>query len=196
MKKTLLAVLVATLAGCASQDYKLYAESQTAIQTAKSNAEAAKYKAMADIAQSGDTTAKVAAMMALQSNNQAGQSPYIAAPKSTSETIRDWVGMILPVAVQGYGIFANSQVSINSSNNSARVSESTNAAFVGMASKIQAPVANVDNHSQVLSGYGTMGAGSYSTTQTPAPIQITPVNNLITPTIIPPIVIDGNITNP
>lgn len=185
MKKIIASVLlsVALLSGCAGGEYKMYAESQVAIQTSKSNAEAERFRAMAAIAQTGDTTTKVAAMMALQQNSGAPQqTAQLSAPKSSAEVARDWLGIMLPAAVQGYGIHANSQVSINASNNAARVSESTNGAFVGIAGKIQAPVASIDNHSvttttstdshntttdnhaQTLSGAGTVGGGSYGVT--------------------------------
>lgn len=162
MKLFFAAVLTLLAAsGCASDDYRLYAESQAAIHTARANADAERYRAMASIAQSGDTTAKVAAMFAMQAAGNGGQQPaHIAAPKSTAEVARDWLGMILPVAIQGYGIHANSQVMMRQSDNSARVAESTNAAFVGIAGQIQAPAANVTT--TTLSGSGVIGSGFYS----------------------------------
>lgn len=182
MKKIIASVLLATtlLSGCATGEYKMYADSQVAIQVSKANAEAERFKAMASIAQAGDTTTKVAAMMALQQGQGNQQSStHIAAPKSAAEVAKDWLGMMLPAAVQGYGILANSRVAINASDNSARVAESTNGAFVGIAGKIQAPMASIDNHSvttstdshntttdthaQTLSGAGTVGGGGYNT---------------------------------
>lgn len=149
--------------GCASDDYRLYAESQAAIHTARANADAERYRAMASIAQSGDTTSKVAAMFAMQAAGNGGPQPaHIAAPKSPAEVARDWLGMILPVAMQGYGIHANSQVMMRQSDNSARVAESTNAAFVGIAGQIQAPAANVTTTTTTLSGSGVLGSGSYT----------------------------------
>lgn len=64
--KTLIALtLAAALVGCSStEEYKLYSNGQAQIETAKYNADAAKYAAMADIARSGTESAKVAAVMA------------------------------------------------------------------------------------------------------------------------------------
>ena len=82
--KFVLFVLILLQAGCASsQDYLQYVNSNTAIQTAKYQAEGEKYKAIAAIASTGDATSKVAAVMALASNNnQSSQAQGIAAPKS------------------------------------------------------------------------------------------------------------------
>ncbi len=143
MKKTLLIVIpLLALSGCAS-DYNRYAEAQIAMQTARSNAEAERYRAMAEIAKGGDTTARVAAMMALQGQGQPSQPATLFAPKSASDTIREWLGIILPTVVQGYGIHANQIIATTQSNNSRDVSVSTNSAFVGIAGEIQAPAANV-----------------------------------------------------
>ena len=159
--KTIITILVATiLTGCASTDYNKYTDMQISIQTARSNAEAEKYKAIAAIAQSGDTTAKVAAMFSLQSNGQNQQAVQLAAPKSTSDNIRDWVGILVPSLIQGYGIHANTQMGMRQSDNATALGMSTNTAFVGMAGHIQAPAANITT---TLSGTGTLGSGSYST---------------------------------
>ena len=86
--KRLLIISVFALSGCATTDYKMYAESQVKIQQAKSAAEAERYKALGAIASSGDATAKVAAVMTLnQLNSQASKAslhPLILATQSSS----------------------------------------------------------------------------------------------------------------
>lgn len=174
MKKYYL-LLVVLLAGCTStEQYKMYADSHAQMETAKYNAEAAKYKAMSDIANNGTEAAKVAAVMAiaLGGNSGGNKTNGLQAPQQ-SEALQ-WAQILVPGVIQTVGIVANRQVAINQSNNAASVANSTNAAFVGMAGKIQAPAANVttttnntDNHTQTLSGTGTLGSGAYSTIANP-----------------------------
>ena len=64
--KPLLILVAIALAGCASTgDYAAYANGQAQIEAARHSADAARYKAMSDIAATGDNSAKVAAVMAL-----------------------------------------------------------------------------------------------------------------------------------
>lgn len=136
--------LTVLLSGCATGDYKHYADAQMAMQIARSTAEAEKYKAIAAIAQSGDTATKVAAMFSLHSQGaQPQQASGISAPKSGSDSAKEWLGLLLPAVVQGYGIQANQVIATTQSNNAREVAISTNSAIVGIASQIQAPAANV-----------------------------------------------------
>lgn len=179
--KALLILVALTLAGCASPgDYAAYANGQAQIESAKHAADAARYKAMSDIAASGDSTAKVAAVMALAiGQGGAAQSVVrIQAPKSDAETALQWASILVPGVVNATGIVYGAKVATNASNNAAAVSMSTNSAFVGMAGKIQAPglpqanvytmtttntTTNTDRHDKTLSGTGTLGSGDYST---------------------------------
>jgi hypothetical protein len=169
MKKYFFIVgILLALTGCSStEQYKLYADSHAKMETAKYNAEAAKYKAMSDIANNGTEAAKVAAVMAiaLGGNSNVNKTNSMQAPQQ-SEALQ-WAQILVPGVIQSVGIIANRQVAITQSNNSAAVANSTNAAFVGMASRIQAPVANISNttsttSTQTLSGNGTLGSGAYS----------------------------------
>lgn len=171
--KTFILLIPLFLAGCASQDYVKYSETVVAVQTAKANAEAEKYKAMAAIAKSGDTTAKVAAMMAMQ-NNQQQLQVQIAAPKTSWDIAREMLGIFVPAIVQGYGIHANQNIAVTQSNNSKEVAVSTNQAFVGIASQIQAPAANITT---TLSGTGVLGSGSYTTDQHNITGSYNPIDN-------------------
>jgi hypothetical protein len=173
---------IAILSGCASGEYKMYVESVTKVEMSKSLAEAAKYKAMSDIAASGSESAKMAAVMALalggNNNNGGGQQTQLKPPTDIGQTALQWAGLFVPMLTQAYGIHANTQLGMANSNNSARISESTNAAFLGIAGKIQAPVtvlpqANVtttstDSHNTAttLSGSGVIGSGTYAANPT------------------------------
>lgn len=145
----LLAIL---LDGCAS-DYAHYEK----IKIAQANAEAERWKALADIGRNGSDTAKVAAAMGLALNGGgAGSSPTFA-PKSASESILQWLGVILPTAVQAYGININGQTARAQSDNARQVAISTNETFSAMAGQIQAPAP-----SYTITGSGVIGAGTYN----------------------------------
>ena len=161
--KVIILILALLQAGCASsQEYQHYLDTQAAIHTAKYNAEAEKYKAIAAIASSGDQTAKVAAVMALSgASSQQASFPGITAPRNGWDIARDMFSVILPPVIQGYAIHSNQKIAINQSDNNRDISISNNESMLGMAGLIQAPQAN-----QTISGNGVIGAGSYSTPTT------------------------------
>ena len=135
-KTTLFALtLVAVLSGCATNnDYKLYADTQRAIAQAQRDAEVARYQALSKIAESGDSTARVAAVMSLNmgSGGQGTRAPIVNAPKTFGDTALQWTSVLLPSVTSLYGINANRQVAITQSNNQAAVAQSTNATFATM----------------------------------------------------------------
>ena len=131
------------LGGCAatSRDYQLYAQGQAQIESAKYMAEAARYKALSDIAGSGDTAAKVAAVVALAVENRGGQNSNTAqlrAPETLSQQLLPWAGLLVPALTQGFAVYQNVRLGMAQSNNSARIAESTNATFYGMGQQIGA----------------------------------------------------------
>jgi len=146
---TTLAVL--SLTGCATGQYQAYADAHKA----QAAAQTARYQALADIAKMGDTTAKVAAVMSLQMGSQ--QNTQINAPKSWADYALQWTGLLLPTFGQVYTINKQTSLGMRQSDNATALGVSTNSAFVGIASQIQAPAANV-----TLSGTGVIGAGTYS----------------------------------
>lgn len=175
--KYLIILIAALLASaCATTDYEAYAKSAA-------DASVARSKALSDIAQQGDSAAKVAAVMALALG--AGEVKLQApAPNSALQ----WASILVPGIVQIYGITEQSRVATTQSNNAASVANSTNAAFVGIAGKIQAAAANVSTvttttstdrndvtttsyanptTTTTLSGTGTLGSGAYSTAANP-----------------------------
>jgi len=147
----LLAVL--SLTGCATAEYAAYADAHKA----QAAAQTARYQALADIAKQGDTTAKVAAVMSLQMGG-GQQNTQINAPKSWADYALQWTGLLLPTVTQVYAVGKQTALGMRQSDNATAVAVSTNNAFVGMASQIQAPAANVTT----IGGNGVIGAGSYS----------------------------------
>ena len=131
--------VVASLAGCASNDYKLYADTQMKIAQANRDAEIARYQALAKIAESGDSASRVAAVISLNIAG-AGQGGPRQVPVNPPQTFADkalqWTGVLLPSFTQMYGINANRQVAITQSNNQAAVAQSTNNTFATMNSNM------------------------------------------------------------
>lgn len=191
--KTLFVLSCASLAlflsGCASDNYKTYAEGQSKVEIAKHEADKARYEAMAKIAASGDSTAKIAAVMAMamgQSNSGTESKMQAPAPNEALQ----WASILVPGLTQVAGIYYNHQSSIVQSNNAASVAMSTNNAFVGISSKIQGSsvVNNTDNNSvtNTLSGVGVLGTGTYGTTDNHSSQLVSPPT-VITPTVITPV---------
>ena len=152
MKRIALILCTLSLTGCASNQYQAYADAHKA----QAAAQTARYQALADIAKMGDTTAKVAAVITLNSGN-AQQNSNIAAPKHWADYALQWTGLLLPTVGQIYTINKQTSLGMRQSDNAAAVAVSTNNAFVGIAGKIQAPAANM-----TISGSGVIGSGSYS----------------------------------
>lgn len=158
MKKTLLALAsVITVTGCASnKEYEMYVEAHRARATAQAAADVARYQALAEIARSGDTASKVAAVISLNMQGQQGtaQQPMIAAPKSTAETVLQFSSLLVPQLTQIYAINKQAATAITQSNNAtalgvaqaeqnAATAIATTSAFVSIAGQIQSPAANV-----------------------------------------------------
>jgi hypothetical protein len=140
----ILAVAIATafLVGCASgpSNYQLYAETQKAIAQAQAQAEIARYLALTEIAKGDDPAAKVAAVISLQMGSQTtNRQQQVVPPKSMSDTLINWATILVPSAVQLYGINQNTQLGLRQSDNSTRLGLSTNQSFVDMAKEINSP---------------------------------------------------------
>jgi len=199
MKLLALAVCSVALTGCATNsEYAAYADAHKA----QAAAQTARFQALADIARQGDTTAKVAAVMSLQMGG-GQQNAQINAPKSWADYAMQWTGLLLPTVGQIYTVNKQTSLGMRQSDNATALGVSTNAAFVGIASQIQAPAANV-----TLSGTGVIGAGSYSigansgsnsgnsgrlagggiTDNTATPTVVTSTNTTTTNTITPAVV--------
>ncbi len=153
MKLLAIAVCALSLTGCATKEYQAYADAHKA----QAAAQTARFQALADIARQGDTTAKVAAVMSLQMGG-GQQNAQIAAPKSWADHALQWTGLLLPTVGQIYSVNKQTSLGMRQSDNATALGISTNNAFVGMASQIQAPAANVTT----IGGNGVIGAGTYS----------------------------------
>lgn len=200
MKFKLLSSIIAlsALTGCATNEYALYADTQKAIAQARAVSEAARFNALAEIAKTGDSAAKVAAVISLnmQSQSQGGQQ-IVAAPKTFGDIALQWTSLLLPNLTQIYGINKNADVSISQSNNAALVARSTNEAFVGIASKIQAPQANVSTtntttNTSTIGGNNNAGSNSGNSGRVAAGDM---TDNTSTPTVVKPEIVNTTTTN-
>ena len=187
MKLITLPLACATLliTGCATGDYAQYSKAQTDIAVARHAADAAKYRAMSDIAASGDSAAKVAAVMAMAMGGSGAQTT-IQAPQ-VSEALQ-WASILVPGLTQISGMRYNYLSQQALSNNATALGISNNSTFAGLAGKIQAPGSVTTN---TLSGTGTLGSGAYSTQDrhdviSAAPVVITPIVQVV-PTVITPV---------
>ena len=138
----MIVIAAGLLAGCATNDYARYSDGQARIEQARANADAARYKALSEIAAQGDTTAKVAAVIALTAQQGQSRGDVQLQPPPPSTALQ-WAQILAP-SLTNLGMAAiNANVAKAQSNNAARVAESTNNAFVGIAGRIQAPAADV-----------------------------------------------------
>jgi hypothetical protein len=148
MRKTILAgaIGVLTLTGCASNNYQQYAQTQENIAVARAEAEIARYKALEAIANSGDTTARVAAVIALQQGApQGNNSPRIEQPTSTGDTALRWASVLVPSLTQFYSIGKNADVAIVNSNNSLEGKKSDNGMIVDLVQGRITPIIGTED---------------------------------------------------
>jgi len=143
MRKSILAIAIGALAltGCATRDYAQYSQTQALIATARAEVEVARYKALTSIANSGDTTARVAAVIALQQGApQTSNSPKLEQPVSAGETALRWAGVLVPSITQIYGIGKSTDLAIVNSNNNKEISINTNETMLGFGKLIVDPI--------------------------------------------------------
>ena len=131
--------IVLALTGCASTEYAAYAEAQKA----RASADAARYAALAKIAEMGDTTAKVAAVISL--NVQGNQQPQMAMPRSWADYALTFTGALLPVVGQMYAV--NKQTSLG-------IRQSDNATLLG----ISQANSNRDMQTATVTGFSSMAS--------------------------------------
>ena len=144
MKKSLIAIAVAAmfLTGCATSNYALYAQTQQQIAVSKSEADIARTNALKEIAASGDTAARVAAVMSLQfgSQGQSQSSQQIAAPTSIGDTMLKWASVLVPSLTQVYAIGKSTDVAITHSNNSVESQKNNNSMIVDLVQGRATPI--------------------------------------------------------
>ena len=166
--RSIIAISIATLflTGCAANtDYKMYAETQQKIAQAHAVAQTARYNALAEIAKSGDSAAKVAAVLSIQMGNMAGGSNQqtqqnIAAPEDLNQKMLRWAGVLLPTVTQGLGIAAQlhaanvqKQIAVTQSNNAAATAQNTNNTFAAMSNNMANSNTNI-----AKAGFDAVGA--------------------------------------
>ena len=194
-------LIVLALVGCASTDYTKYSETQVAIARYKAESEKARYAVLAEIVKKGDPTASVAAVMSMQMGMGGNaQDQRLEAPRSSGDDALKWASLLIPSAVQGFGIYANARVATTQSNNATTTALSTNSTFASiantgsnnqasMASNANTAITNVANSATTaltsmgnsantaLAGMATSNATNVSTALTN---QATAYNSLIT----------------
>jgi hypothetical protein len=153
-------LIVLALVGCASTDYTKYSETQVAIARYKAESEKARYAVLAEIVKKGDPTASVAAVMSMQFGMGGNvQEQRLEAPRSSGDDMLKWASLLVPTAVQGFGIYANAKVATTQSNNATTTALSTNSTFASIAntgSNNQASMASNSNSAiQSISGTAT-----------------------------------------
>jgi len=126
-------LIALTLLGCASTDYTKYSETQVAIARYKAESEKARYAVLAEIVKKGDPTASVAAVMSMQMGMNAPQEQRLEAPRNSGDDALKWASLLIPTAVQGFGIYANARVATTQSNNATTTALSTNSTFASIA---------------------------------------------------------------
>lgn len=140
---SMVAAAVVTLSACSTtgnSNYQQYAESQANIAIAKATAETARYQALQSIAQSGDTTARVAAVIALQSGApQSSSSPDLQRPVDDNTALR-WASLLVPSLTQFYSIGRSADIAIVNSNNNLEGKKADNSMITDLVQGRVAPV--------------------------------------------------------
>jgi hypothetical protein len=139
LKYTTLAAAI-SLTACASNDYELYAKTQQQIALAKSEADIARYKALETIANNGDTTSRVAAVIALQQGAPQNNSPLIQQPTNKGDTALRWASVLVPSLTQLYSIGKSTDLAIVNSNNNKEIAINSNETMLGFGKLIVDPV--------------------------------------------------------
>lgn len=189
-----LGVLLASLlllSGCtAGNNYALYSKVKEREVTSKEEVEKAKYAALEAIASQGDTTATVAAIIAMQVQGSGGTGSQVrmAAPVSNSDRALQWAQIITPALIpalsNAYSVNQQSGVSKANIKYGTEATIATNEAFVKMSDNIQAPTYNYDSTHEP------------TVVNQPAPVIVDPtVVNQPEPVIVHPEVVDPVIVN-
>ena len=176
MKKILLIIFAIGITGCASKvsNYQLYADAQAKIAQANAVAETARYNALAEIAKTGDSAAKVAAVLSIHMNNNNAtpkNNVHIAPPETLGDTALKWTSVLLPNFVQFYTINRNSSVAMRQSDNQAAIAISTNKAFTDMSTAGHVANSNIANSGfNAINSYSVAGFNALrDTAKVPSP---------------------------
>jgi hypothetical protein len=145
MKKLAIVSAIAAFSlttGCASMtDYNLYSQTQQIIAQKNAEADIARSNALKEIAASGDSAARVAAVMSLQFSAQNSQrQQQIAAPSGIGDTMLKWASVLVPSLTQFYAIGKSTEVAITHSNNSVKSQQSNNEMVVDLVQGRVTPI--------------------------------------------------------
>lgn len=146
-------------------------------ETARHATETEKWKAMASIANSGDTTAKAVALALMGQSGGGNNQQVTAAPQNPATEWLRFAGALLPSIVQGYSVRQQTQLGMRQSDNgmkqsiaasdaSVKINDSTNQAFVGIAGKIQAAGAITNTYSANQANQANQANTTTTTTTT------------------------------
>lgn len=143
-KMLILGIASMLMVGCSSMgSYYQAIDSSNARQVeatiAQAQAETARYNALAKIAETGDSTAKVAVTMALALG---GKTPTLKVntPVAPQNEVLQWASILVPGLTQGMSIYYNTQANINANNNATALGMHTNGTFATFANEINNPV--------------------------------------------------------
>jgi hypothetical protein len=130
MKRIIALIAALALTGCAT-NYGAYAKAQTDIATAQSNAETARLLALAKIAETGDATAKTAAVMALALTGGRG-AVQIQAP---SDPVMEWARILVPGITNLWSVVEGNRTARHASDNAIKMQEVNMGTVGDVASK-------------------------------------------------------------
>lgn len=164
MKTLLSLTAVAMLAGCATTDTATFYAAQR-------DAETAKYTAITALANGADPTTRALLAVMLGGGLQGGQGGIKQAAPDT--TALQWASVLVPGAVQAYGLVEQGRTARMQSSNSMTLGISTNDTMRGISALIQAPgaITNTDRHDVVTPAPVIVTP--------PAPVVITPVTPIV-----------------
>ena len=179
-----LSISAALLVSCASgpSSYQLYAETQAKIAQANAVAETARFNALAEIAKSGDNSAKVAAVLSIQMGQGFGGQPRpvqtMVAPEDAGDKLLRWAGVLIPGITQGLGVMATihaansqKQIAVTQSNNALATAQSNNGIITNMSNNmttlgtagINGVVSATNNFNSALSAQSTQSNAALNT---------------------------------
>ena len=175
--KLVLTLAAALITGCSTAgDYYKSVDNSNArnveMVQAHAQAEAARYQALARIAESGDAASRVAAAMALALSGQGLRVQAAVAQPQQNEALQ-WASVLVPGVTQGLGIYYSAKTSINASDNATALGINTNATFGRFASEINSPVVVTQPAPTIV-------------TQ-PAPVVVRP--EVVNPVVVNPVVV-------
>ena len=175
--KFMITFAAALLTGCStSGDYYKSVDNSNArnveLAQAHAQAEAARYQALARIAETGDSASRVAAAMALAMGGQGLRTQAAVAQPLPNEALQ-WASVLVPGVTQGLGIYYNAKTNINANDNATALGINTNGTFAQFASEINSPVVVKQPAPLVV--------------EQPAPVIVRP--EIVNPVVVDPVVV-------